>query len=175
MTALVELVAPRSHNLLKSADLWARLKDEDPEVVAAWRRFGELLLAELRDRSAALDGKATSLVGWSAAVVVGAVSPVPAAGPSILAVVPAMVAALAAIMALRVSPTTVPSQMDWFCFEESVDAGRLERFYLLALRDWHECDAETARHKGAWLRVAQGALLAAAMVWLVQLVVAVLR
>lgn len=175
MTALVELVAPRSHNLLSSADLWARLKAQDPRVVAAWRRFGELLLAEVRERNLALDGKATSLLGWSAAVVVAAVAPVPTAGPSLLAAVPAMVAALAAIAAMRVRPTHVPSQMDWFSFEESGDADRLERFYLLSLRDWHECDAETARYKGAWLRIAQAALLAAVAVLFVQLVVAAAR
>lgn len=174
MTALIELVAPQSHNVLASADLWARLRAQDPAVVASWRRFGELLLTELRERTVALDGKATSLAGWSAALVVGAVSPVPSAGPMLLAVVPAMIAALAAIMALRVRATAVPSQMDWFSFEESVDAERLERFYLLSLRDWHECDAETARHKGAWLKVSQSALLLAVAVWLGQLVFAAL-
>jgi len=171
--ALINLVAVPAPSVLKSSDLWPVIREcHNPATLQQWQTFGTLMLTELQARTAALESKATNLLGWSGAAAAAGLALAPRTWWAAPVVLLSMTALAAGFAALRVRRAVVPSQLDWFHHSESCDPVRLQRVHLLSMRDWHEHDALTNRAKAAWVMVGQWCLAGAAVALSVQLLLA---
>lgn len=174
-----EFRPPQSVQTIERTELWERLKAcSDKDVLDGLHEFGQMLVAEAQARTALLDSKATSLLGWNAAasaVFFAALPRVEAVtGARWLLVAGAILSAVGAVfafVALRVQEFQVPSQLDWFDEKSMTDAARLRRAQVWHLRNWHTADSETIIRKayltklGQWPLVVASVLLVLALIW----------
>jgi hypothetical protein len=160
-------VSPDEAETLMAAENSPALQDE-------LYAFGDLLVNEVLSRSAQLDAKATSLLGWSAAAMAAilvyargwgqAEWPVRVLiGGSVLL---ALSACVQAGRALRLLQWEIPSEADWFKFKLFADPFRLQRYHLFSMLETHQHhDRQNARkavhvEQSQWLLIAATVLVA---------------
>lgn len=146
------------------------------KVLRQFLDFGSVMVSELQDRGAALDGKATNLLGWSGAILaflaIGAESNIQTRGLALGfyagAAVAALGAAIFAAWSLKVRSWSWPSESDWFSLE-CVGGGirTLLAFHAVALLEAYQNSSRVLSDKGTktyisqWLLAATVVLLAA--------------
>lgn len=175
-----EFLVSAPPQLVDDDPLWQQLRQcEDVSVLAALQQFGELLLSEVQSRTATLEAKAISLLGWNSAAAALFLTALPQllvnSAPRWVMVIGALTSGAGAITAfasLRVQAFRVPSQQDWLDLERLPDETRVRRAHVIALRRWHETDSEVARWKAVWARWAQLLLVSTAMVLTTSLLLA---
>lgn len=164
-------------------ELWDRLKKcESLGTLGALGDFGTALIGEMQARTAALDGKATDLLGWcsaASAVLLAAwwqFDQLSNLGVLLLAgVATSSLGTLFAFLALRIRDFEVPSQAEWLqldlvnspCADERKredDEQAIRRRHIQCLLRWHRYDGVQNGIKARWVKRAFVCLFLAGMV-----------
>lgn len=166
-------------------ELWDRLKlCESLGALEALSDFGKLLVGEGLSRTAALDAKATNLLGWN-----GAASAVLSAAfwrfdgfgsLTWLLLAGAVIAAagtVSAFMAVRNRDFEVPSQVEWLPLQfinpppkppetkaPCDDEEAIRRRHIASLLRWHRADRTHNSDKALWVNWAFRCLLVAGLI-----------
>jgi|GEM_PF-6554771 len=173
------LLPLRQQHGVEDDEFWkAARQGADSAVFDALKDFGALMVAETQARTAVIDSKATSLLGWHAAASGFFLTLLVRFEPSSMLrwfiVIGAVVSAAGTIYAyaaLRVRGVMIPSEQEWL--EPELTAARnvfeIRRRHLLLMLRWHRSDCDVNAKKAHWAKVAQaclvvvGILLAAAV------------
>ncbi len=130
--------------------------------------FGERMVDEVLDRTAQIDAKATSLLGWSAGVLAFLTFDSRGSWESWLvgfvtatALVLSMIAAMRAGLALKVDDWSISSERDWFRGELFADPTKLRVYHVLGMLETHQRHNRQNMIKGEHARVSQLCLLLA--------------
>lgn len=147
----------------------------DPKVtdgiVEELYRFGEMLNSECIQRSAQIDSKLTTMMGWSLAALAALLfkySQARHAGVLIAAVI--LMAALSAFLgmligsfALKTTTWPTPSEQDWFREEIMQNLTSLRRYHVMSLLVFHQEQSRRIATKAGLLRWVEILLLASAL------------
>jgi hypothetical protein len=132
------------------------------ELVDELYEFGGRLMDEALDRTAQLDGKATTLLGWGSASVAFLLvgidrTQTPDAIDALIAVavILALSGSIYAGLALRIIDWEFPSEKDWFKFKLFSDPQKLRIYHLLGMLETHQFHNRQNRLKGERVRRAQ--------------------
>ena len=159
----------------KDAETWLNALSEQQrdDAIAELTQFGTLLLGEMTSRSAALDSKATSILGFSAvplgALLVGTPEWIDTTswGVVLLALIgigSAITSAGCAIQSLRTRDWHWPSQPDWIRQDLLDKLPTLRHFHLLSMLETYQTHELLNATKAAWLVRAQQTLLLATVI-----------
>ncbi len=140
---------------------------EEEGVTDELASFGQMLMAEVQQRSSQIDSKAAMVLGWSTAVLAFLLDPPHSVtlslGFIVLGALCALFAAIQAYRALRARYAwECPSDADWFEKSALVNGDELKRFHI---RCWHgvrKSQNALAEQKGRLLLSSQRLLLFAA-------------
>lgn len=144
--------------------------------------FGQLMISEVSGRTVILEGKATSIMGWTTGLLaLFLLQPDTPAVPrsfieqllTVLGAVSALVALIASVLALRVQSWQWPSQQDWLCPNLFGHPTVLRRAHVLSLLETHEAHSGVNDRKAQWVQLAQAGLFLAGLSLGLQIVAAV--
>jgi hypothetical protein len=149
----------------------------DPGVLDQLFSFGQMLLAEVQQRSAQIDSKLTVMLGLSGAMIAFILAGNELWGSSATAIfglrwlraiiAVAVVALLLSIyftyQGLRLREWLVPSEGDWIQVDLLKDPEYMKRHHILSVLDAHRSHNQLNLIKGAYARRAELYVLAAAI------------
>ena len=143
-----------------------RSADDCDATLAALERFADLMLQEVQSRSAVLDTKALSILGWTSAASALFLSRAPSLASfnswqvGLLAIggIAAVLAAVFGFMAIRIRKFPWPSQADWFCASELLAPRRLRSYHLLSALEIHTAHARENLRKAYFVHLSQWGL-----------------
>ena len=155
---------------VSSADAEKWMTDKSSkDLIDAVYTFGTLMLTEMNGRMSAVDGKATSILGWSSAALAFLLIDQPWLQTLswfevllvVFSVLAASNAALMAGLALRLRKWPWPSERDWFQHTLFDDPVRLRTFYTATMLKAHRESGLQSVWKAWFLTRAQWSLVAA--------------
>ncbi|HVL65785.1 MAG TPA: hypothetical protein VM364_00855 [Vicinamibacterales bacterium] len=178
-----ELFAPPRRRRRVPADELEELFETHtaPELLEELFAFGQLMLDEVAGRTVVIEGKATSVLGWTTALLALFVlqPPTPLAALSLteavltaLGVSGAIAALIASALALRVQDWDWPSQQDWLRSAIFDDPTLLRQYHIVSMLETHEAHACVNEKKARALKFAQAGLILAGLCLGLQLVAA---
>jgi hypothetical protein len=145
---------------------------ESSASIAAMVNFGQALIKANGDRIAAIDGKATNILGYSIAIL-AFISTQPLIGQSPLRTFPLMLAAVFALLGGWSAALTTHAARNWQSMSECTwfpdsaatasDSDQLNRWYLKAMHESLQVNQRKANQKAAKLTQAQVATAAAGL------------
>jgi hypothetical protein len=164
----IKTVDPKEIEGLLMADQYRDLTEE-------LFSFGQLLLDEIQQRTAQLDTKLISLLGWTAAILafllVGDTTWLESAYKTGLATtIMMLLATLSSLGAVACSflgvKTTVwqfPSERDWFQTSLFDDPLKMKKYHLMAMLETHQAHSRANERKGERAHQAEWLLAASAV------------
>lgn len=161
---------------------YVSIKDKQEQIVSLGSdtvdelyEFGTLLLAEVQGRSAALDSKLTSILGWSSALLGFLLVGAPGGFLGDLLLLVAAGLALGAVISssagLRIVIWMTPSEQDWFRDGLMDSPERLRSYHVISMLNSHQDHEREMGKKAAHLvrseklLVATAVLIAVALFW----------
>jgi hypothetical protein len=139
-------VSPMPINEISAEDAESEVTSKrSSDLVDELYDFGREMVREVLSRTAHLDAKATTLLGWAfgavAFILLGLDWQKATDRLELLGGIAALCATLASIqaaMALRVSRWQIPSEADWFKFELFSSPDRLRIYHLVSMLEMHQ-------------------------------------
>lgn len=168
---------------VSDTDLWDNLQRcEDLGLLQSLHDFGMALITEAQSRTALIDSKATSLLGWhgvASAFFLGSLLQFqPGTWPRIFIVLGVLAAGLGTVLAFRalhVRDFYVPSALEWLeltfvrrpagaAHERCDDELAIRRRHLAHLLRWHRSDNQHNAEKSYFVRLSFWCLLVVGVV-----------
>jgi hypothetical protein len=169
--ALAKLSPPPKVVTSPEAEAW--ITGNDPAVMDDLFRFGGFLLAEMNARTSGIDSKSTAILGWSIAALAFLTVGTPfwiqtnswlEVIATTIAILCSLSAAVFATLALRARHWPVMSEQDWFRQSEFSQQQRLRAYHLISMLETHRECAIRNSEKGAYLVLAQRAMMIVAAI-----------
>lgn len=161
--AVILLIAKQS---IKYIDLGVIKQHLDREIsdqsIEEIYRFGSVMLAEVSQRTAQINQKLYSLIGWSAASIAFLLfDKVPAGAPvwircaALTAIFLAACSVLLGSLGIKSGVGKIPSDPDWFCSKFYLDSIGMKRYHLLLMFLFHQQENLSAEAKAEFLARAE--------------------